>query len=60
MAGVRCTDLQSRPTAILDLTSVTPDEFQYLVPPFEAALQAHMAAWRLDGTSRTSHRFAVY
>jgi hypothetical protein len=33
----------------LDFTSVTLDEFQQLVPPFEAAFQAHMAAWRLDG-----------
>ena len=36
------------------------DEFQQLVPPFEAAFQAHMAAWRLDGTPRTARRFTVY
>ena len=39
---------------------MTLDEFQQLVPPFEAAFQAHMAAWRLDGTPRTARRFAVY
>jgi len=44
MAGVRFTDLQSRPTEFLDLTSLTLDEFQHLVPPFEAAFQAPMAA----------------
>src|SRR5712664_2488302 len=30
------------------------------VPPFEAAFQAHMAAWRLDGKPRTARQFAVY
>jgi Helix-turn-helix of DDE superfamily endonuclease len=30
------------------------------VPPFEAAFQAHMAAWRLDGKPRTARRFTVY
>ena len=49
MAGLRFADLQSRPTELLDFTSLTLDEFQQLVPPFEAAFQAHMAAWRLDG-----------
>ena len=36
------------------------DEFQQLIPPFEAAFQAHMAAWRLDGKPRTARQFAVY
>jgi hypothetical protein len=49
MAGLRFTDVQSRPTEFLDLTSVTLDEFRLLVSPFETAFQAHMAAWRLDG-----------
>ena len=60
MAGLRFTDLQDRPTEFLDLTSVTRDEFQHLVPPFEAAFQAHMAQWRLDGKPRTTRQFAVY
>jgi len=44
----------------LDLTSLTLDKFQHLVPPFEAAFQAHMAAWRLDGKPRTARQFSVY
>ena len=60
MASVRFTDVQARPTEFLDLTSLTLDEFQQLVPPFEAAFQAHMAAWRLDGKPRTARRFTVY
>src|SRR2546421_2907464 len=60
MASVRFTDVQSRPAEFLDLTSLTLDEFQQLVPPFEAALQAHMATWRMDGKPRTARRFTVY
>ena len=60
MAGVRFIDVQARPTEFLDVTSLTLDEFQLLVPPFEAAFQAHMAAWRLDGKPRTARQFAVY
>ena len=60
MAGVRCIDVQTRPTEFLDLTSLTPDEFQLLVPPFEAAFQAHMRAWRRDGKPRTARQFSVY
>src|SRR2546422_9520877 len=60
MAGVRFTELQSRPMEFLDFTSVTLDEFQQLVPPFEAAFQTHMATWRLDGKPRTARQFTVY
>ena len=60
MAHVQFTDVQDRPLEFLDLTSLTLDEFQQLVPPFEAAFQAHMAAWRLDGKPRTARRFSVY
>src|SRR5215510_4084879 len=60
MAGVRFTELQSRPLEFLDFTSVTLDEFQQLVLPFEAAFHARMAAWRMDGKPRTARRFTVY
>jgi hypothetical protein len=60
MASLRFTDVQDRPTEFLDFTSLTLNEFQQLVPPFEAAFQAHMAAWRLDGKPRTARRFSVY
>src|SRR5213080_1444738 len=60
MAGLRFTELQSRPIEFLDFTSVTLDEFQQLVPPFEAAFHARMAAWRMDGKPRTARRFTVY
>src|SRR5499433_758416 len=60
MAGLRFTELQSRPVEFLDFTRLTLDEFQQLVPPFEAAFQAHMVAWRLDGKPRTARRFSAY
>jgi hypothetical protein len=60
MAHVQFTDVQDRPIEFLDLTSLTLDEFQQLVPPFEVAFQAHMAAWRLDGKPRTARQFSVY
>ena len=60
MAGIRFSDAQSRPTEFLDLTSLTPDEFEQLIAPFEDAFQAHMALWCLDGKPRTARQFAVY
>jgi hypothetical protein len=60
MAGLRFADLQSRPTEFLDFTSLTLGEFQQLVPPFDTAFHARMAAWRMDGKPRTARRFTVY
>jgi hypothetical protein len=60
MANVQFSDVQARPTEFLDLTSLTLDEFQLLVSPFETAFQAYMAAWCLAGKPRTARQFAVY
>ena len=60
MGTLRFADLQSRPTEVLDLTSLTVGECHQLVPPFEAAFQAPMAHWRLDGKPRTARRYATY
>src|SRR5256884_2369893 len=60
MASIRFPDVQARPSEFLDLTSLTLDEFQQLVPPFATAFQAHLAAWRLDGKPRIARRFPVY
>jgi len=37
-----------------------PRDMQQLVPPFEAAFQARMAVWRMDGKPRIARRFTVY
>jgi len=56
MAGLRFTDGQTQRTEVPELTSLTVDEFQQMVLPFEAAFQAHMAQWRFDGQPRTARR----
>ena len=60
MTGVRFADVRFRPTEFLDFTSLTLEEFECLLPAFEAAFQAHMADWCLDGRPRTARRFSVY
>jgi hypothetical protein len=60
MGTLRFADLQTRPMEVLDLTSLTAEEFHQLVPPFEAAFQSHMAHWRLDGKPRTARRYTTY
>ena len=59
MGALQFADLQARPTEGLDLTSLTVEEFRPLVPPFEPAFHAHMAAWRLDGQPRTARRYTT-
>jgi hypothetical protein len=60
MGTLRSADIQARPTEMLDLTSLTVEEFRELVFPFEAAFQVHMAEWRLDGRPRTARRYTTY
>ncbi len=60
MPGLRYADLVRKPMDVLDMTSLTSGEFKILAPPFEAAFQAHMAEWRLDGKPRTARRFTTY
>ena len=54
------TELARKPMDVLDMTSLTTDECQLLIPAFETAFQAHMAVWRLDGKPRTARRFTTY
>jgi hypothetical protein len=60
MGSLRFAELQTRPTEVLDLTTLTVDEFRQLVPPFEASFQTHMGDWRLDGRPRTARQYATY
>jgi hypothetical protein len=60
MGSLRFTDLQTRPTEVVELTRLTLHEFRQLIPPFEVALQTHMAEWRLDGLPRTARRYTTY
>jgi hypothetical protein len=60
MPGLRFSIMQSKPIELLDLTSLTLDEFQLLVAPFEAAFQDYMREWRLDGKPRTTRSYTTY
>jgi Helix-turn-helix of DDE superfamily endonuclease len=60
MGTLRFAALQTRPTEVLDLTSLTVDEFRQLVSPFDAAFQTYMADWRLDGRPRTARQYTTY
>jgi Helix-turn-helix of DDE superfamily endonuclease len=60
MAGLRFSTIESKPYEILDLTSLTLDEFQILVAPFEVAFQDYMREWRLDGKPRTARSYTTY
>jgi hypothetical protein len=60
MGSLRFADLQTRPTEVLELTSLTLDEVQRLVTSFEVAFQGHLAQWRLNGQPRTARRYITY
>ena len=60
MSKIRYAEIKMKPRAFLALTSLTVDEFERLVPAFEAAFQAHMAEWRLDGKRRTKRSYTTY
>jgi hypothetical protein len=59
MGNVRFTDIHTRPREVLDVTSLTLEELRRLVPPCEAAFQAHMAQWRFEGQPRTARRYTT-
>jgi hypothetical protein len=59
MIRLRYAELAHKPIDVLDMTSLTPEEFQILVPNVEQAFQTHLAEWRLDGKPRTARRFTT-
>lgn len=60
MAPLRYTNIADRPTTVLDLTSLTVEEFTLIVPLLDAAFHTHMAKWRLDGKPRTVRTYTTY
>jgi len=50
---LRFSDVQSRPTAFLEVTSLTLEEFQILISPFETV-------WCLKGKPRTARQFTAH
>ncbi len=57
---LRYRDIPTHTTEVLDLTSLTVDEFAALVSPFETAFVDYMAAWTLHGRRRQSRRYTTY
>lgn len=57
---LRYTDIADHETQMLDLTSLTCEEFTTLVTPFEAAFQERMQKWTMTGRPRTQRSFSVY
>jgi hypothetical protein len=57
---VRYQDIKLKAYRILDLTSLTVDEFEQLVPPFETAFVRHMRDWTMEGKPRTGRRYSQY
>jgi hypothetical protein len=45
---------------ILDLTSLTVEEFEQLVEPFERAFVRHMQHWTMEGKPRTARAYTPY
>jgi hypothetical protein len=57
---LRYRDMCERPTQVLDLTSLLPDEFALIVPAFERCFQAHMDHWTMTGEPREGRRHSTY
>src|SRR5713101_7100809 len=57
---LRYRDIATHTTDLLDLTSLTVDEFGALVPPFETAFVGSMAEWTLQGRRRQARRYTTY
>src|SRR5689334_20522009 len=57
---VRYQNIKTKAYRVLDLTSLTVDEFEQLVPAFEAAFVRHMCEWTMEGKPRTGRRYSQY
>ena len=60
MAGTRFQDIAHNSNQILDLTTLTKEEFYILLPFFEEEFQNYVSQWRLDGKPRTKRGYATY
>lgn len=53
-------ELSQKPRQFLALTGYTVEEFDALVPYFEAAFKKYVSEYRLDGKKRTRRRYSEY
>jgi hypothetical protein len=54
---MRYQDETTKAYRILDLTSLTVEEFEQLVPPFEMAFVRYMRDWTMEGKPRTGRLY---
>ena len=57
---MRYADVSQKERKFLDVTSLTVEEFDQLVPAFEGAFQEYMKEWCLDGKKRTGRKYQTY
>jgi Helix-turn-helix of DDE superfamily endonuclease len=60
MRGMRYAEVSQKELKFLDMTSLTVEEFEQLVPSFEEAFQERMQQWRLDGKRRSGRGYTTY
>ena len=60
MSGLRYAEVSHKEQKFLDLTSLTVQEFDQLVPAFEEAFEQRMKEWCLDGKPRTGQEYRTY
>jgi Helix-turn-helix of DDE superfamily endonuclease len=60
MNGLRYAEVRQKELKFLDLTSLTVEEFDHLVPAFEEAFEQRMNEWRLDGKKRLGRGYRTY
>jgi hypothetical protein len=57
---LRYTTEKNKAYRILDLTSLSIDEFEQLVVPFEQAFVRHMQQWTMEGKPRSARAYTPY
>lgn len=60
MSGLRYTEVSQKEQKFLDMTSLTVEEFEQLVPAFEEEYEQRMKEWCLDGKPRTGREYRTY
>src|SRR5215208_4668533 len=59
-AMLRYTSERDKANHILNLTSLTVEQFEQLVDPFEQAFVRYMQAWTMEGKPRTARAYTPY
>jgi hypothetical protein len=60
MSGLRYTEMSQKERKFLEMTSLTVEEFDQLLPAFEEAFQQRMQEWCLDGKKRSGRAYRTY